>query len=127
MHNIIENRANIALLITRLIIGGIFIFAGWLKVVDMEMTVSQFAMMKIPAFLAYIVSYGELIGGIFLVLGVWTRFVSLFFLIVMVVAIFLTFGGGFAMFGMPLSMIAGIVAIHGCGTGKYRILKSRCN
>lgn len=118
-------RADIALLITRLIIGGIFIFAGWVKVSDMAMTITQFDMMHIPAFLTYIVSYGELIGGILLVLGIRTTEVSFFLLIIMLVAVALTFSLGFAMYGMPLAMIAGIIALWGCGAGRYRVPVSR--
>ncbi len=126
IQNIIAKRADIALLITRLIIGGIFIFAGWMKVTDMTMTVSQFQMMNIPTFLTYIVSYGELIGGILLVLGIWTSYVSFFLLIIMIVAVFLTFSLGFGVYSMPLAVAAGILAIYGCGAGKYKIL-SRFN
>lgn len=127
IQNIMAKRADIALLITRLIIGGIFIYAGWMKVIDLGMTVSQFQMMNIPAFLTYIVSFGELIGGILLILGLWPVLVTFFLLIIMLVAVFLTFGMGFAMYGMPLAMIAGIVALHGCGVGRFKIPNTKFN
>jgi putative oxidoreductase len=62
---------NLALLVIRIIIGGIFIYTGWMKIADMTSTVGYFASMGIPAFLAYIVGYAEFIGGILLVIGLW--------------------------------------------------------
>ncbi len=114
-------RSDIALLITRCVVGGIFIFAGWLKIADMETTVAQFNLMNIPAVLTYIVSYGEFIAGILLVLGLWSSFVALFLALIMLTALVLTKSGGFPVFGLPLVMLSSLVAILGCGVGKYRV------
>lgn len=120
-----NSRADICLLVTRLIIGGIFVFSGWAKVADMSMTVEFFGSLNIPAFLAYIVSYGELIGGILLLIGLWTEYASIFLAVVMIVAICLTIPLGPQAFMTPLATLAGIIAILGNGAGKYSIRRRR--
>lgn len=112
---------NLASLITRLIVGGIFIYSGWIKVTDMPTMLGYFSSMHIPTFLTYIVSYGELIGGVLLVLGLWTSYAALFLSMVMIVAVYLTIPLGFAMFGLPLTMLGALLSVTGNGGGKYSI------
>ena len=123
MNKIMHARADIALLITRLIVGGIFITTGWMKISDMKMTLGFFHQMGIPTFLAYIASYGEFIGGILLVLGLWTLLVSAFLIIIMIVAFFETRSLGFQVSALPLAVLSGLVALYGNGAGKYAIKK----
>ena len=73
-----DSSKNIALLIARVIVGGIFVFSGWVKVADMTATVSMFNTMSIPPSLTYIVSYGELLGGLLLILGLWAEYATFF-------------------------------------------------
>ena len=94
---------------------------GWTKVSNMTATLDSFGAMNLPAFLTYIVSYGELIGGVLLILGLWTAMVSLFLAIIMVAAIYLTRSMGFQVFVTPLAVLSGLLAILGCGGGKYRV------
>lgn len=109
----------VGLLLSRLIIGGIFITGGWMKVSAMTATVAMFATMGIPTFLTYIVSYGELVGGILLVLGLCVRKVSLFLAVIMIVAVYLTRSAGLMGFGFPLSVLAALLTLCGCGGGKF--------
>ena len=44
----------------------------------------------------------------------------------MITAVYITKAGGMAMFGLPLSVLAGLIAILGCGGGKYGIKSSSC-
>lgn len=129
MNNKVSNlKTDSALLVVRLIIGAIFIFAGWMKVNDMAGTIGMFSTMHIPVFLTYIVAYGELIGGILLVLGLWTCFASAFLFIIIAVAIYITSSNGFGAIMTPLATLAGTVATFGLSAGKYSIdgcMKSR--
>lgn len=125
MKNQIKMRPDVALLITRLIVGGIFVYSGWLKVFDMAGTVAMFDQIGIMAPLTYIVSYGELIAGLMLMLGLWTEFAALFLTIVMLVAFYLTRNFGFEVFGLPLATLSGVLVILGCGPGKYK-MKEMC-
>jgi putative oxidoreductase len=78
----------------RIVTGFSFLYHGWDKVFG-EMGVSGFAGMltdlsvPLPEIVAYIVSYGEIIGGIMLIIGAWTHWVSKFYIVVMLGAIFL--------------------------------------
>ncbi|MSR71128.1 MAG: DoxX family protein [Candidatus Taylorbacteria bacterium] len=109
------------LIICRLIIGGIFIVSGFDKVGAIATTVTAFSKMGIPSILTYIVAYGELIGGILLVIGLWVEYAAAFLTIVMLVAVYVTYPAGIRVFGYPLSVIAGLVAILGFGPGKYKV------
>ena len=124
MDKIKNNRKDIALLITRLIIGGIFIFSGYEKVSDLSGTVTAFAGFGIPAFLTYIVSFSELIGGIMLVLGSWTCIAASVLAIIMLVAVWLTRSNP-QMFMTPLSVLAALIPLIGFCGGKYSV-KCRC-
>ena len=118
-------RGDIALLLTRLIVGGIFINAGWMKVADMATTVGFFGQLGIPAFFAYAVGYLELIGGIMLVLGLWTCLAAGVLAVIMLFAIWFTRGMGMQGFGLPLATLAALFAVFGMCGGKYA-LKCAC-
>jgi uncharacterized membrane protein YphA (DoxX/SURF4 family) len=121
MNNCLSKKGDIATLIVRLIVGGIFIFSGWMKVRDMVGTIGFFGQAGIPSYLAYVVSYGELIGGILIVLGLWTCLASAFLSIIMIVAIYLGRAGGFQAYSLPLATLAGLVSLVGSCGGKYAL------
>lgn len=116
-----STRQNVLLLIARLIVGGIFINAGWMKVSAMTETVSMFSSMGIAPVLTYIVSYAEFIGGILLVLGLWNTLVTGGLIIIMMGALYFTKDGGIQMFGFPLLTLASLLALCASGTGKFAI------
>lgn len=123
MRKIIKNirkiNPDLPLLLTRLIIGCIFIIAGWAKVTGMQATIGFFNSLGIPAPLTYLVSYLELVGGVLLALGLFPRIISGALAIIMITAIFLTRSGGFEIFSMPLATLAGLLAIISTGGGGY--------
>ena len=116
---------NILLLIVRLIIAVIFIYAGWAKVSAMAQTIGFFSKIGIPAFLAYITGYTEFIGGILLALGLWSEWVATVLAIIMGFAVYFTYGGGFQSFSMPLVTLAGLLSIIASGSGAYAIKLKR--
>jgi uncharacterized membrane protein YphA (DoxX/SURF4 family) len=113
--------ADIVLLVSRLIIGGIFMFSAYLKITDMAFTVASFGALHIPAFLSYIVAYGEMVFGICVVLGIIMSFSTLFLSVIMIFAVYFTYSLGFAMYAIPLAMLAGTLALHGAGAGKFKL------
>lgn len=117
---------NLALLLGRIIIGALLAYAGWMKVTDIGMTVGFFAQIGFPAFLAYFVAYAELIAGIFVVLGVWTRKSALLLAIIMLVAVWVTKSGGPQMFGYPLALFAGFLILSAVGSGKFAVKPCSC-
>ncbi len=123
MNKITNARVDIALLITRLIIGGIFINAGWMKVTNMDMILGFFGALGIPTFLTYIVAYGELIAGVLLVIGLFTRYAALFVTVVIIVATCLTFKNAPDTLAGHLAIIAAAIALIGTGEGKFSVKK----
>lgn len=106
-------------LVVRLIIGGIFITAGLMKVGGMEMTIGYFAQMGIPAFLAYVVGYAELVGGVLIVLGFFSCYSSAVLAVVMLFAIYYSKGMGFQGMFPPLAVFAGLLSIIASGAGRF--------
>ena len=76
-------------LIPRLVIGAIFIPAGWGKLQSMGRTIEYFANINIPVstLLAPVVALSELIFGFFILIGFYTRPSCIPLLIIMAVAI----------------------------------------
>ena len=79
---------NYFLLAVRLIWGFLFIFPGWSKLVDIKATAAGFAKLGIPYpdVSAYLAGGAEFFGGILLLVGLFSRIVSLPLIITMIVA-----------------------------------------
>ena len=78
--------------LVRLMTGGVFLSEGILKFVYTNQGVGRFTKIGIPwpAFSATFVGSLEIVGGVLLILGLFTRFISLPFLFEMAVAILTT-------------------------------------
>lgn len=76
-------------LAVRIVVGWVFLWAGWAKLQALPRMIENFAEWGIPApaFMAPFVSAVEFVGGILLLVGLLTRFVSVPMMIVMLVAI----------------------------------------
>jgi len=113
-----------ALLVLRLVLGAIMVAHGYHKVFGgfhhhMEMVGS----LGIPSWMAYLSAGVEFLGGIAIVLGLFTRFFSLAFMIEMGVAIWkVHFKNGLAGQGgyeFPLSLAAIALALACFGGGPW--------
>lgn len=73
------NNADLAALILRVTMGVFFLVHAWLKIAVFTPagTAQFFESIGFPGFLAYVVIAAELIGGIALILGLYTRWVAL--------------------------------------------------
>jgi uncharacterized membrane protein YphA (DoxX/SURF4 family) len=116
-----STRNSILAFVSRLIVGGVFINAGWMKISDMASTIGSFAAMNIPTWLTYIVSYGEFIAGILIVAGVLYNVSIRFLTIVMIVAVYLTLPMGSAVFVTPLITLGALLALCASGAGKFAL------
>ncbi len=123
---LLSKRSDLALLVSRLIIGGIFITTGWMKVSDMATTIGFFAQMGIPSFLAYVVGYFELIGGVMIVLGLYTCLAAGVLGVIMLFAIWFSRSTGFQGVALPLATLGGLVALHGVCGGRYSLTRGCC-
>src|SRR5260221_6635477 len=95
-----DRQKDIGLFILRLVTGVVFTAHGWQKVFGMGVGNIQGFFAKagvpVPALVAPLVSYLELVGGIALILGLLTRLVALGFAVDMLGAMFLVhFAGRF--------------------------------
>lgn len=128
------------LLALRIGVGLIFIFTGWMKVSNLAGTVMQFGQMGFAPFWAYLVSFVELIGGITVLLGVYTRVAAGLLSVIMVVAIYKLFPNlqmlefpsvqyirtGIQMAMTPISVLFSTLALVLAGGGKYSLMKKCC-
>ncbi len=117
---------DLGLLLVRIALGLVFIVHGWQKVSNLTGTVGFFGSIGLPAFLAYVVAAIEFLGGLAILLGVWTRVVGVLLAAVMVGAIVtLKFKAGFSggyEFDLTLLLIA--LAMSFSGPGRYALCRS---
>jgi len=80
------------ILIIRLMTGSVFFWEGILKFVYVNQGVGRVTKLGFayPEVTAHIIAVGEIIGGLFLILGLFTRIVAFYFIIQMTVAILST-------------------------------------
>jgi putative oxidoreductase len=80
------------ILIIRLLAGGVFFWEGLLKFVYVNQGVGRFTKLgfPFPATTAHFIATGEIIGGLFLIFGLFTRITALYFIIQMIVAVLST-------------------------------------
>lgn len=81
-----------SILVLRLMAGGVFFWEGILKFVYANQGVGRFTKLgfPFPATMAHFIATGEIIGGLFLLFGLFTRITSLYFIIQMIVAVLTT-------------------------------------
>lgn len=120
--------ASAAMLFLRLVIGGIFLYAGYSKLTNMEQVIPMFGAMGFSAFWAWVVAITEVVGGAAFILGTFTRLAGLLFVIIMLVAIIkVKWSGGFMAYQSDLVLLAGSLVVALCGCGKYGICPTRHN
>jgi uncharacterized membrane protein YphA (DoxX/SURF4 family) len=81
-----------SILIVRLMGGSVFFWEGILKFVYVNQGVGRFTKLgfPFPETTAHIIATGEIIGGLLLIFGLFTRVVALYFIVQMIVAILST-------------------------------------
>ncbi len=113
------------LLVLRIGVGAIFIYNGWLKVSDLAGTVGFFGTIGFAPFWAYLVSFIELIGGIAVLLGIYTRVAAGLLAIIMLVASYKLLATP-QMLIAPVSLLFSTIALKLAGGGKYSLLRGKC-
>ena len=96
-----------------------------MKVSDLTATVGQFGSMGFAPFWAYLVSFVELIGGIAVLLGVYTRISAKLLTIIMIVAIYVL-RDNVQMIMTPVSIFFSTLALTLAGGGKYSLSRKCC-
>jgi len=121
-------RGHATLLIIRIITGIILMFAGFAKMSMMQASVSMFVSLGIPVFLAYLVTFGEVLGGFMILIGLWTKLVAPLLCIIMLGATYysLVMGSGILAL-VPFVIFILLLVIWKKGSGKHRIHSSMFN
>ncbi len=117
--------ADLGWLLVRVALGVTFLLHGVQKLQGIDQVVGFFGMLGMPAIVAYLVTIIEVLAGIFVILGVFTRVSSLLLAFVMVGAIVLVkagkgFIGGYELDFVLLLIALGLVC---SGGGSYGITK----
>ena len=118
------NLMNISLLLLRCTIGLILFVVGagkvlgWFGGMGINKTLQIFTSnMHIPAYLAYISCYTEFLGGLFLIIGLFTRPVAFLVTINMIVATIFMWSSGFpsggAAYPFSLTIISAAILLSG--------------
>src|SRR6187551_749830 len=128
MHDRLMNwcaNKNFGLLLIRLGIAAMFIFAAVGKLLTLEQTLGFFAMLGVGTVLTYIVIAVELLGGIAMLLGVGTRYAGIALAIVMVFAIVLAkWSMGFVAMQIDIMLFVSTLGIAMIGPGRFALGKS---
>ncbi|WP_414841084.1 DoxX family protein [Enterococcus saccharolyticus] len=82
-------RLTVSLVLVRVILGVSMLMHGISKVSDLAGTVGFFSSLDVPAFMAYLVILIEIVGGIFMIIGLLVPLVALGFVVVLATAMFL--------------------------------------
>lgn len=123
---------DLAKLLLRLTVGVMFVSHGLLKVLVFTIpgTAGFFASVGFPAWSAYIVTPAEIIIGIALILGVYTRLVALASLPILIGAMLVHIGNGWVFsnpnggWEYPLYLIATTAVLALLGGGNLALTKS---
>jgi putative oxidoreductase len=123
--------ADIIILIARILLGWLFLKAGWDKLMNPAGFTSYLAALGLPAFFTWPGLIAELVIGVGLILGVATRYAALFSAVYLVITIWCAHrywtypppqqGAQFAHFLKNLALIGGSLAIFVTGAGRFSV------
>jgi putative oxidoreductase len=127
-----SGQSSISILILRLAMGFILLLAGISKVFiqGFPTVIDNFGKMAIPVpqILGPFVALLELVGGIGLIVGLFTRYLGVLFTIEFIVAAYtqwVTLGKGFAGARLDLMILAGALVVTTHGAGRYSVDRDR--
>lgn len=121
-----------AMLVGRVVVGVIFILAGWGKFQNIEMVTGMFESWGFPApvFFVWLTALIEFVGGIGLVLGIFTKLWGLLLSVTMLVALLAVHvpqGHDFKeAMQLPLALLAANVLLSASGGGSWKVWSKEC-
>lgn len=119
--------SSVGVFIIRLVVGFIFITEGWSKFQNLSGTSHFMVHLGLPAWMALFIAMVELVGGVALILGIFTRIFGVVFGIEMLFVIFLTgWSRGIGSHNLELVLAAASFGIAFIGSGKYALFPMEC-
>jgi putative oxidoreductase len=117
------NNSGVGIALFRIGVGLVFVLAGVSKFVSLKMTVFMFTQVGLAPYWVYIVASIETIGGVMLILGLWTRHVAIPLGITMLVAtgVQFKFGGGLMGAISPLVLLMAQVQFYLTGSTTWAL------
>lgn len=113
---------NTGMFLIRLGLGLVFVVHGWSKLAHMQETISFFATLGFPAFVAYLVALVEFLGGLAMITGVCTKWAGFGIAIVMVGAVYSMRASGFSGgYEFPLTLLLTSLGVAFTGPGTATI------
>ena len=120
------------LLVGRILLGWLFFYNGYAKLGSgMAGFAGYLTSLGVPTYLAWPATLGELVIGIGLILGIGTRFVSLFTVIYLIIATWLAhkywtypaaqIGNQFNHFLKNIAMMGGALGLFVTGAGRFSL------
>jgi len=125
--------ADAIILVARVLIGWLFLTFGWSKLVNPQGGIKYFASLGIPApdFLVWLSMAGEMAIGITLILGIATRYASLFTVFYLIIATAIAHrywqypaaqqGAQYANFCKNLAIMGGALLLYITGAGRFSL------
>lgn len=123
-----DNRSfDLAVLILRLGLGAVFIAHAMLKITVFGLpgTAQFFTTVGFPGWMAYVVTFAELAGGIALILGIYTRQVAYALMPILLGAFYVHIGNGWLFtnnnggWEYPLFLVVATIVQALLGSGRY--------
>lgn len=112
------NIKNTILLIIRILVGAMIAYAGYTKVTNMDATINAFqTYFNLSANITWAVSVGELLAGLGILFGVWTKLAALGSVIIMAGAVYYTKGQDIS----PILLLLGSIVLFITGSGRYAV------
>ena len=108
------------LLVLRIGIGALFVFSGYLKAASFSETAAAFAGMGFSLFWVYVITIVEILGGLALILGTFTRIAAGLLAIAMIVAVYVTRSNMMTVMTPFVTLVATLALFFADG-GKYSL------
>jgi putative oxidoreductase len=127
VNQIAESSRPYTLALMRTVLGAVFVYHGWWKVINFDLNVNFFAKLGIPLPLISSAATAsvELIGGAALILGIGVAFAAIPLAIIMAVAILTVhLAAGFALpngYEFALTLLAATLAQGALGAGAFSL------
>lgn len=127
MNTELSRNANLGLLFIRIGVGIVFVVSGWFKFMDIAGTTDFFQKIGLAQPFVYFIAVLELLGGLALLLGIWTRVFGSLLAIEILVALFLVkYAMGFNAYRIDLALFFSALGLAFTGAGGYSLCRGKC-